>query len=127
MKTSKLLIAKKNKKDEFYTLLEDIDRELKHYKNYFKDKIIYCPCDDPLKSNFYKYFSENFKELGLKKLISSCYIKNSKGYYFEYNGEEGKTVTDVGVSYFKEDGDFRSKEVLEFLKQADIISTFLFV
>ena len=68
--------AKKNKNDEFYTQMVDIERELKHYKNQFNEKIVYCNCDDPTKSNFYKFFAKNFHKLGLKKLISSCYIEN---------------------------------------------------
>ena len=65
--------AKKNKADEFYTQLADIEVELKHYKEYFKDKVIFCNCDDPFESNFFKYFAMNFNSLGLKKLISTCY------------------------------------------------------
>ena len=67
--------AKKNKNDEFYTQLQDIDRELQHYKVHFKNKVIFCNCDDPRTSNFYRYFAQNFNELGLKKLIASCYIE----------------------------------------------------
>ena len=65
--------AKKNKKDEFYTQLSDIERELKHYKKHFKGKVVYCNCDDPRISNFFHYFSYNFEKLGLKKLITTCY------------------------------------------------------
>lgn len=65
--------AKKSKSDEFYTQLSDIERELKYYKPHFKNKVVYCNCDDPQISNFVKYFTLNFKELGLKKLVSSCY------------------------------------------------------
>ena len=65
--------AKKNKKDEFYTQLTDIEKELKHYKRNFKDKVVFCNCDDPRVSNFFHYFSYNFEKLGLKRLITTCY------------------------------------------------------
>lgn len=65
--------AKDSKNDEFYTQLSDIERELQYYKKHFKNKIVYCNCDDPKTSNFFKYFAKNFKDLGLKKLISACY------------------------------------------------------
>lgn len=65
--------AKKNKTDEFYTQLADIEVELKHYKEYFKGKVIFCNCDDPFESNFFKYFAMNFNTFGLKKLIATCY------------------------------------------------------
>ena len=68
-----ILNAKSNKKDEFYTILSDIEREMKHYKNHFENKIIYCNCDDPYESNFFKYFAANFNFLKLKKLISTSY------------------------------------------------------
>ena len=67
--------AKANKKDEFYTQLSDIERELQYYKKHFKNKIIFCNCDDARVSNFYKYFVEHFEQLGLKKLICACYKK----------------------------------------------------
>ncbi len=136
--TNKLLQkAKKAKSDEFYTQLSDIESELKHYKNQFKGKIVYCNCDDPRVSNFFKYFSANFKQLGLKKLISACYRKqeidlfNSEktesGFYFEYEGEIAKkgaiNKNESDIVHFKGDGDFRSKESIELLKQADIIVT----
>jgi len=65
--------AKKNKKDEFYTQLPDIEAEMCYYKNQFRDKIIFCNCDDPYESNFFKYFAMNFNHFGLKKLIATCY------------------------------------------------------
>ena len=129
--------AKKGKNDEFYTQLSDIDRELKHYKKHFKDKVVYCNCDDPRKSNFFHYFSYNFEKLGLKKLITTCYksqdmdlfSKNEceKAIFLEYNGDKnGNNVPDVneiGVNYLEGDGDFRSKESIELLKKADIVIT----
>ena len=69
--------ASKAKKDEFYTQLVDIEKELKHYKDQFRNKVVYCNCDDPYESNFFKYFAANFNSLGLKKLITTSYIKSS--------------------------------------------------
>ena len=127
--------AKLSKKDEFYTQLSDIERELKHYKNHFRDKVIYCNCDDPRISNFFKYFASNFKELGLKKLIASCYKEQARdlfnmkedenGFFFEYTGTDGekKKPCSTDIVYFNGDGDFRSSESIELLKQADIVVT----
>ena len=134
---SLLTQAKKNKKDEFYTQLSDIERELRHYKRYFKDKVVYCNCDDPRVSNFFHYFSYNFEKLGLKKLITTCYknqeidffIQNNseQSIYLEYEGDKnGNSVPDVdeiGVYHLNGDGDFRSSESVALLKQADIVVT----
>lgn len=65
--------ARKSKNDEFYTILSDIEREVRHYKGHFKGKVVFCNCDDPRVSNFFHYFSYNFEKLGLKKLIATCY------------------------------------------------------
>lgn len=129
--------AKKGKNDEFYTQLEDIERELKHYKEHFKDKVVYCNCDDPRVSNFFHYFSYNFEKLGLKKLITTCYKNQSrdlfsdnqseKAIWLEYTGDtNGNHVPDaeeIGVHALEGDGDFRSEESIELLKQADIVVT----
>jgi hypothetical protein len=129
--------AKEGKKDEFYTQLSDIERELKHYKHHFKDKVVYCNCDDPRVSNFFHYFSYNFDNLGLKKLITTCYKSQSwdifsnnsseRAVYLEYNGDKnGNRVPDpeeIGIHYLEGDGDFRSRESIELLKQADIVVT----
>ena len=129
--------AKDSKKDEFYTQLSDIENELKHYKNHFKGKVVYCNCDDPRMSNFFHYFSYNFEKLGLKKLITTCYksqdmdlySKNDseQAIYLEYNGDKnGDRVPnpeEIGIHYLKGDGDFRSAECIELLKQADIVVT----
>lgn len=72
--------AKKNKADEFYTQLADIEKELRHYKDNFKDKVIFCNCDDPYESNFFKYFAMNFNYFGLKKLIATCYDSSPIAY-----------------------------------------------
>ena len=122
---SLLIKAKKNKNDEFYTQYSDIKRELQYYKEHFRDKVVYCNCDDPRISNFFKYFKSNFKELGLKKIITSCYVKENslfekkRGFYFEYTGYEDEN----NIKYFKGDGDFRSEECVKLLKQADIVVT----
>lgn len=132
-----LHIAKFSKKDEFYTQLSDIERELVHYKEHFKDKVVYCNCDDPINSNFFKYFAYNFEVLGLKKLIISCYKnkeqdlfiqeKSTKAVFLEYNGDKnGNKIPDaeeIGIKYLKGDGDFRSQESIEILKQCDIVVT----
>lgn len=124
--------AKINKNDEFYTQLCDIERELQHYKNHFNNKIVYCNCDDPLVSNFFAYFVQNFKKLRIKKLICACYKKNKSnlfntisenGYYYEYTGKEKQNITAEDVIPFKGDGDFRGNESIALLKQADIVVT----
>lgn len=136
-KNSNLHKAKDNKKDEFYTQLSDIERELKYYKHHFKDKVVYCNCDDPRVSNFFHYFSYNFEKLGLKKLITTCYKNQSmdlfsqndseQAIYLEYNGDKnGNFVPDpneIGIKHLKGDGDFRSKESIDLLTQADIVVT----
>jgi len=133
----KLRKASTAKKDEFYTQLSDIERELKHYKKHFKDKVVYCNCDDPRVSNFFHYFSYNFEKLGLKKLITTCYKNQSmdlfsqneseQAIYLEYNGDKnGNNVPDpeeIGIVHLKGDGDFRSQESIDLLKQADIVVT----
>lgn len=132
--TNKLLQkAKKSKSDEFYTQLSDIESELQHYKNHFKNKVVYCNCDDPKISNFFNYFASNFNELGLKKLIASCYRKQEidlfntekteNGFFYEYTGNENIKPNSADITYFKGDGDFRSAESVELLKQADIVVT----
>ena len=76
MATVLMDIAKNDKNDEFYTQLSDIEKELKNYKEYFKDKIIFCNCDDPYESNFCLYFLKNFNSLGLKRLICTSYFSS---------------------------------------------------
>ncbi len=129
--------AKKNKKDEFYTQLSDIEKELKHYKKQFKDKVVYCNCDDPRVSNFFHYFSYNFEKLGLKKLITTCYKSKNidmfsqndseKAVSLEYDGDKnGNNVPDIeeiGIIHLEDDGDFRNPESIKLLKQADIVVT----
>ena len=129
--------AKTNKKDEFYTQLSDIERELKHYKKHFKGEVVYCNCDDPRVSNFFHYFSYNFEKLELKKLITTCYknqdmdlfSQNSseQAIYLQYEGDKNNNrvpdVEEIGIHPLQGDGDFRSEEVIELLKQADIVVT----
>lgn len=136
-KNKNLHKARDSKKDEFYTQLCDIEQELKHYKKHFKNKVIYCNCDDPRVSNFFHYFSYNFEKLGLKKLIATCYknqnmdlfSQNSseQAIYLEYDGDKnGNNIPDsneIGIKPLKGDGDFRSAECIELLKQADIVVT----
>ena len=127
--------AQKAKSDEFYTQLCDIERELKHYNDQFRGKVVYCNCDDPRTSNFFRYFAENFHSLGLKKLIASCYRKtenslfeynSENGFYCEYLGTTGcgfNPMTDIKLLEFDGDGDFRSNESIELLKQSDVVVT----
>ena len=129
--------AKKEKKDEFYTRLEDIERELSHYEQHFKDKTVLCNCDDPRISNFFHYFSYRFETLGLKRLITTCYKNqqcdlfsqndSERAIWLEYTGDKnGNKIPDpdeIGIRYFKGDGDFRSEECIELLKQSDIVVT----
>ena len=129
--------AKEAKKDEFYTQLEDINNEVRHYRKHFKRKTVLCNCDDPRVSNFFKYFAYNFEFLGLKKLIATCYKnqdvnlfsdgKSERAVYLIYEGiKNGNHIPDddeIQVLPLKGDGDFRSPECIEFLKEADIIVT----
>ena len=132
-----LTAAKRAKKDEFYTQRVDIENELRHYKAHFKGKVVLCNCDDPRQSEFFKYFVENFEKLGLKKLIATCYKSQDVDLFSQgdcehaicqvYEGDKnGNMVLDddeVGVRELKGDGDFRSEECIEILKEADIVVT----
>ncbi len=150
--------ANKAKKDEFYTQLYDIECELKYYKKQFRGKTVFCNCDDPFESNFFKYFALNFNWLGLKKLIATCYDgspiqseqislfdvgtvdnkEDKKAYKIEitevddYNGDGTVDLSDVEyliknkknvLTMLKENGDFRSKECVDILQEADIVVT----
>lgn len=129
--------ADRIKEDEFYTQLSDIEKELSHYKEYFRGKTILCNCDDPRISNFFRYFALNFNEFGIKKIISTCYKNQDvdlftqndceKAVYIEYTGNpDDPTSTDfstIEVKELKGDGDFRSQECIDLLKQADIVVT----
>ena len=149
--------AAKAKKDEFYTQLVDIEKELKHYKAQFRGKIVYCNCDDPFESNFFKYFAANFNALGLKKLITTSYTKSpivgGQLPLFEVEGlkPSGKEPFKIEITEVPDidgdgaidlddvknllksnkntatplngNGDFRSDECVELLKEADIVVT----
>ena len=129
--------AKRAKEDEFYTRLEDIERELRHYEQHFKGKTVLCNCDDPRISNFFHYFSYKFKDLDLKRLITTCYKNQERDLFSQNNSERaiwleylgdknGNRVPDpeeIGIRYFKGDGDFRSEECIELLEQADVVVT----
>ncbi len=152
-----LSAAKSAKKDEFYTQMTDIERELQHYWKHFQGKVVLCNCDDPYESNFFKYFALRFNQLGLKKLICTCYDgspvagtqlslfsldaegnEKKTAYKVEItevqdiNGDGAVDLTDVEslikndhnvLSVLKGNGDFRSQECIELLKQADIVVT----
>lgn len=123
-----LIDAQKAKKDEFYTQLTDIEKELRFYWDHFRGKVVYCNCDDPKVSNFFQYFYMCFSKLELKKIIATCY-KNQSSTMFSRNDKE----TAIGLSFdgtrlpeefpLDGDGDFRSDECIELLKQADIVVT----
>lgn len=87
-----LKAAVRAKEDEFYTQLTDIEKEMRYYKKHFKDKVVFCNCDDPFESNFFKYFVLNFNRLGLKKLIATCYVSspiaNTQLSLFDITGTE---------------------------------------
>ncbi|MBQ9207749.1 MAG: adenine-specific methyltransferase EcoRI family protein [Treponema sp.] len=136
-KNASLGNARNAKEDEFYTQLSDIEKELAHYKEHFRNKTILCNCDDPRISNFFKYFALKFDELELKRLISTCYKNQEidlfsqndceKAVWLDYYGNPNDpTNTDfstVKVQNLNGDGDFRSQECIDLLKQADIVVT----
>lgn len=129
--------AKAAKADEFYTQLSDIEKELKHYRRHFKGKVVYANCDDPRVSSFFHYFSYSFERLGLKKLIAACYKSqevdlfsqndSDQAIYLEYEGDRNNNRVpdpeEIGIKQLQGDGDFRSAETIELLKQADIVVT----
>ena len=133
---SGLHAAKRNKKDEFYTQISDIERELRHYRKHFKNKVVYCNCDDPYVSAFFEYFTKNFEFLGLKKLITTCYRSQRIDLFSQNDAEQAikieysggapnslPTPDDIGVTALQGDGDFRSDECIDILKEADIVVT----
>ena len=137
MANTTLQAAKAAKNDEFYTQLSDIEKELRHYKEHFKGKTVLCNCDDPRVSEFFRFFAMNFEFYGLKRLITTCYKnqdvdifsqrKSDKAVYLIYDGDKNGNGTpdaeEIGIHPLKGDGDFRSKECIELLKQADIVVT----
>ena len=117
-KNKKLNNAIKNKNDEFYTLLKDVEKELDIHKDFFRDKIIYCNCDNPKFSNFFKYFFDNFEHLQLKELIVS-YKEEEQGFYLIYD----RFNKELKLRKLKGNGDFRSDECIDLLKKSDIVVT----
>ena len=119
--------ANKEKNDEFYTQLSDIEKELGNYKSYLKDKVVFCNCDDPEESNFWNYFALNFEFLGLKKLVSTHFEYEKPSYKLEIikdiNGDGKINKLDTIKTPLKQNGDFRSPECIEILKEADIVVT----
>jgi hypothetical protein len=129
--------AKALKNDEFYTELSDIEKELRHYKTQFEGKTIFCNCDDPRISNFFHYFSHKFEDLGLKRLITTCYKNQDRDLFSEHssesaiwleytgdkNGDRVPNPEEIGIHKLKGDGDFRNQESIDLLKQADIVVT----
>ena len=126
-KNNNLHTAKKARNDEFYTMLTDIEKEMRYYKDFFKGKVVYCNCDDARESNFFKYFSLNFEFLGLKKLITTGYKADGKGVVLVYEGDKnGNRRVDneeIVVKELNGDGDFRSEECIEYLKECDVVVT----
>ena len=126
-KNENLHKAKTAKNDEFYTQLSDIEKEMVHYKQHFNGKTVYCNCDDARESNFFKYFSLNFEKLGLKKLITTGYKADGQGVVLIYegdkNGNRNPDTEEITIRPLQGNGDFRSEECIEFLKEADIVVT----
>jgi len=136
-KNKNLNKAKAAKKDEFYTQLPDIERELAHYKDHLRGKVVLCNCDDPRVSNFFNYFSRNFEFLQLKKLITTCYKNRERDMFshhaskqaisLEYCGDRNQNRTpdpdEIGITALRGDGDFRSEECVALLRQADVVVT----
>lgn len=114
------------KEDEFYTKITDIEKELRHYKDFLRGKIVFCNCDDPETSNFWLYFRLNFYELGLKKLISTHYEVDKPSYKLEIvstDSEEQLGLPEYIRTPLQQNGDFRSPECIEILKEADVVIT----
>ena len=134
-KNKNLNKAKKEKNDEFYTLLEDIEKEigggyLEYNPDLFRDKTVLCPCDDPAWSNFTLYFIQNFEKLGLKRLISSCYANpditgeiKGKVYILEQGDPIPTNLNDIHYHLLDGDGSFRSDEITRFRDSADFVIT----
>lgn len=136
-KASNLAAARAAKEDEFYTQLGDIERELVNYREHFEGKVVYCNCDDPRISGFVHYFSYNFEKLKLKKLIATCYKNQNADLFSQHDAEQAVKLVYTGdtntsgvpdpsefeVELLDGDGDFRSRESIELLKQTDIVVT----
>ena len=127
MAQKNLHTAKQQKLDEFYTQLKDIERECWRYKDQFRGKIVFLNCDDPVESNFWRHFALKFTEYGLKKLIATHFDREKSTYKLELTGDMNKDGTvndkDIVKTPLKQNGDFRSPECVEILKEADIVVT----
>ena len=136
MANSNLNQAKAGRNDEFYTMLSDIEAELEHYKEHFRNKTVLCNCDDPRVSNFVRYFMLKFRSLGLRRLVATCYKnqdidlfstnESEKAVYMVYDGAWNGNVPDwdaVDIHYLEGDGDFRSEECIGLLRQCDVVVT----
>ena len=121
--------AKKNKNDEFYTRYEDIEAEVMKYREQFKDKVVYLPCDDPAekKSEFWTFFVDNFDAFGLKKLIATHYEENGKAYKIWIDGDTSNdgfvNDGDAQQEDLQGNGDFRSPECIAIMNECDIVCT----
>lgn len=122
-KNNNLHKAKDAKNDEFYTQLNDVANELKYYRQHFKDKKVFCNCDDPTWSAFWKYFHLNFAEFGLRKLISTHYDRENPTYKMEYEGGNDNDIEVGIITRLEGNGDFRNKECIELLDECDIVVT----
>lgn len=124
-KNNNLHNAKRQKNDEFYTTRATVELELNHYKEHFRGKVVYCNCDDPIESEFTRYFAHKFEDWGLKKLISTGYKESGHGVMYVYEGDKnGNLVPDRSewkITELQGNGDFKSEECVELLKQADIV------
>lgn len=117
MSSQNLHNARSNKYDEFYTQRKDVENELVHYAKHFKNKVIYCNCDNPAKSQFWKFFVDMFEPYGIKKVMATYYEPDGQSYLYEYSGESTTKTLLQG------DGDFRTADCIEILKRADIVVT----
>lgn len=115
--------AKSAKKDEFYTSLNDVENEMCRYEKHFEGKTVFCNCDDPYESSFWFYFHKRFKSLGLKKLVATHYNERGKSFKLEYMGGDDNNIYSGVKTELNNDGDFRSEECIELLKEADIVVT----
>ena len=129
-KNKNLNKAKRNKNDEFYTMLTDIEKEVHQYKDHFKDKVVYLNCDDPEWSNFFRFFASNFEWFELRKLISTHYRDDAPTYKLVLEHALTPKIDgtfEEDINQFKtpltQNGDFRSPECIELLEEADIVVT----
>ena len=118
-----LINARKKKKDEFYTMYQDIEKEMAYYVDKFKNKVVYCNCDNPKMSAFWEFFHKNFSNLGLKKLVATYIDNNDISYVCTYTGGSDTDIEQYESIPLNGNGDFCSAECIELLKESDIIVT----